>query len=143
MHDLTIRLEAEASPADREAVLGGLRAYNRRHAPDPEWLPLTLLLRDAEGELRGGLVGESGWGWLHIEFLWVEESVQRRGYGRAMLARAEAEALRRGCHGVFLDTHDFQAPAFYQALGYEVFGVLDDYPRGFRRHFLRKSLAAG
>jgi len=142
MNDLTMKLEADASPADQEAVLAGLRAHNRRFAPDPGWRPLTVLLRDAAGGIRGGLMGESGWEWLHIEFLWVDAAVQRRGYGRAMLALAEAEAVRRGCRAVFLDTHDFQAPAFYQAQGYEVFGVLDDYPRGFRRHFLRKSLPA-
>jgi ribosomal protein S18 acetylase RimI-like enzyme len=141
MNDLTIQLEPDAVPADHEAVLAGLRAHNRRHAPDPGWLPLAILLRDTTGVIRGGLLGETGWEWLHIEFLWVDDALQRRGFGRAMLAQAEAEAVRRGCRGVYLDTHDFQAPAFYLEHGYEVFGVLDDYPRGFRRHFLRKSLA--
>jgi GNAT superfamily N-acetyltransferase len=93
----SIRLELEPSAADRETVLAGLRAHNRQHAPAPAWTPLNLLLRDASGTVCGGLLGESGWGWLHIHILWVAEAVRGRGYGGTLLARAEAEAqgLRR------------------------------------------------
>ena len=37
---------------------------------------------------------------------------------------AEAEAIRRGCFGAFLNTDAFQAPAFYERLGYREFGRL-------------------
>ena len=32
---------------------------------------------------------------------------------------------------------------FYQRLGYEVFGSLDDHPRGSQRYFMRKLLPSG
>ncbi len=137
----SINLEPEPSDSDRETVLAGLRAHNRQHAPAPGWTPLNLLLRDAGGKVCGGLLGESGWEWLHIHILWVAEAERRRGYGGELLARAEAEARRRGCRGVHLDTHEYQAPDFYQRRGYEVFGVLNDYPRGSRRYFLAKALS--
>lgn len=143
MPGLTITLETAPAQADRDAIVAGLRAYNRRNAPAPDWTPLTLLLRDTGGDLCGGLIGESGWRWLHVYFLWVSDAVQRQGYGRALLKRAESEARARGCQGIHLDTHDFQAPAFYEALGYRVFGVLEDYPPGYRRYFLRKDLDVG
>jgi len=73
--------------------------------------------------------------------LWVAEAERRRGYGGELLARAEAEARRRGCRGVHLDTHEYQAPDFYRRRGYVVFGVLNDYPRGSRRYFLAKALS--
>jgi ribosomal protein S18 acetylase RimI-like enzyme len=62
------------------------------------------------------------------------------GWGRALLERAEEEAIARGLQGVWLDTFSFQAPGFYQKLGYEVFGTLADYPPGHTRYFLRKTL---
>jgi hypothetical protein len=53
---------------------------------------------------------------------------------------AEQEGLTRGCQSVFLDTHDFQALPFYQKLGYEIFGELEDFPPGHTRYYLKKRL---
>jgi hypothetical protein len=53
---------------------------------------------------------------------------------------AETEARVRGCQHVWLDSYTFQAPAFYQRLGYEVFGVLHGYPAPRDRGFLTKTL---
>jgi len=53
---------------------------------------------------------------------------------------AEQEADRRGCIGVWVDTHSFQAPGFYERLGYSPFGVIEDYPPGHSRLFLQKRL---
>jgi len=57
-----------------------------------------------------------------------------------MLA-AEAEARKRGCDNAHCDTFDFQALPFYQKLGYETFGHLEDYPANHVRYFLRKRLS--
>ena len=59
-----------------------------------------------------------------------------------MLAMAEQEALRRGCHHAHLDTLDFQAPAFYEKLGYTLWGTLEDLPLGHQRYFYQKELSA-
>jgi hypothetical protein len=58
------------------------------------------------------------------------------------LAAAGPEVMRRGCRNAWLDTHEFQAPRFYQKLGYVVFGKLPDYPPGFTRVFLTKRLGS-
>jgi hypothetical protein len=56
---------------------------------------------------------------------------------------AEAEAVRRGCHGAQLDTYSFQAQGFYEKLGYAVFGIVEDYPSGHSRIYLSKRLDRG
>jgi hypothetical protein len=47
---------------------------------------------------------------------------------------------QRGCIGARLDTWGFQAKPFYEALGYTVFGVLEDYPPGETEYLLAKRL---
>jgi GNAT superfamily N-acetyltransferase len=137
---VAIHVEEEPARATRALVLAELRAFNRRHAPPPSFLPLTLAAR-AGVELVGGLVGETGWEWLHVDLLWVEERHRGQGIGRRLLQAAEAEAARRGCRHVHLDTFDYQARPFYERQGYVLFGEQDDYPPGHRRFFLRKPLA--
>ena len=136
----TITVEPDPATDVRTAVLDGLRAFNRRHAEPPDFRPLALAARDAGGALLGGLVGQTGWRWLHVDLLWVAEPHRGRGVGRRLLRAAEAEALARGCRHVYLDTFDYQARPFYEREGYEQFGVQEGYPPGHRRFFLRKAL---
>ena len=138
----SIRLEPEPADAVREAVLSGLRAFNRRHAEAPAFEPLVLSARDAAGRIVGGLVGLTGWGWLHVDLLWVDDAHRRAGVGTELLRAAEHEARSRGVRHVDLDTFDFQAKPFYEREGYEVFGILEDYPPGHTRYFMRKDLRA-
>ena len=141
--DPIVTLEPEPATAVRDAVLEGLRAFNRRHAEPPDFRPLTLAARDADGTLLGGLAGLTGWRWLFVDLLWVAEPHRGRGLGRRLLHAAEEEALARGCRHAYLDTFDYQARPFYEREGYVLFGEQDDYPPGHRRYFLRKTLGAG
>ena len=56
------------------------------------------------------------------------------------MKKAQAEAKKRRCKSVWLDTFAFQAPRFYEKLGYEKFGELKEYPNGYRRFFYTKRL---
>ncbi len=123
-----------------ETVMRGLRAYNYEKTGDAE--PLRLFLRDEKGEVVGGLLADTYWGWLDVGSIWVAEHLREHGYGRELMARAEAEGLRRGCTQAFLDTFSFQAREFYQRLGYAVAGTLDEFPPGHRRFLMRKRLSA-
>ena len=115
-----------------------LMQFNQTHARPYDFLPLRLAHYDAQGNLRAGLLGATGWGWLHIDVLFVDASVRTRGVGKALVQQACADARARGCVGALLDTFDFQARGFYQKLGFEVFGTLTDMPPGHTRFWMRQ-----
>jgi ribosomal protein S18 acetylase RimI-like enzyme len=56
------------------------------------------------------------------------------------MKEAEAEAVRRGCRQLVLTTHSFQAPRFYEELGFIVVAEVPEYPRGHSQIVLRKLL---
>jgi len=135
---LHLIFDNDPSPQLRRAIARTIDDFNARTVPYQQER-FAFVLRDAAQGLMGGICGILYWEWLFIDDLWVDEAWRRRGLGRELMARAEAHALARGCHSAWLDT--FQAHGFYEKLGYEVFGVLDHYPAGQRRTFLKKRLA--
>jgi len=137
---LRITIQDNPSEADRQAVLAPLRAHNMAQAGDPHLRPVALLLTDEHGEHLGGLLGKCSYDWLFVELLAVPEEHRGANHGKALMAKAEEIARAHGCIGIWLDTFEFQARGFYEKLGFEVFGTLDDHPVGQKRYFLRKRL---
>ena len=101
---------------------------------------VIVLRREAEEPALGGLAGTFFYDWFCVELVLVPETLRGQGWGSRLLRHAEDEAVRRGCIGIWLDTYGFQARGFYEKHGYDVFGLLDDHPRGSQRAFLRKML---
>jgi len=129
------------SHADCEAIRNALISYNQRNGPPSGDQPLAILLRDPNtGETVGGLWGESCFDWVFIELLIVPEPCRRQNLGTALLRKAEEIGRERNCVGLWLDTFGFQARGFYEKNGFEVFGTLDDHPRGSHRYFMKKLL---
>ena len=85
---------------------------------------LNLRIDDAGGRLAGGLSGYFVQGWLFVKLLAIVDGQRGSGIGQALLARAEEITRGRGYAGVYLDTFSFQAPRFYEKLGYVECGRL-------------------
>jgi GNAT superfamily N-acetyltransferase len=102
--------------------------------------PVNVFLRTDVGEIKGGLIGRILAGWLLIGTLSVDPQYRRRGCGVELMRTAEAEARVGGCKYAWLDTFEFQARPFYEQLGYECFGVLNDHPIGHTHYFMYKRL---
>ena len=103
-----------------------------------DWHPVGFFLKSPRGEWLGGLTGSIWGGWLHVNFLFVSETLRGQRHGTRLMDAAEAMAQERGAFGATLETHSFQAPEFYAKLGYSVFGRIDDYPPGHAKLFLSK-----
>lgn len=127
------------SEEETQAVLQPLLDNNLQRGPLPCLQRFAFMLTGDAGFV-GGLIGRTAYDWAVIELLYVPTDVRGTGAGQSLVARAEELARDRGCVGIWLDSFGFQAPGFYQKLGYEVFGELPENPRGQSRFFLRKLL---
>lgn len=138
---MTAELEVSETPdADAVAAIGGgLAAFNEADAGPANRRALAVVLREA-GKVVGGLSGYTAWGWLYVQWLWLQDTHRGQGWAARLLRAAEAEARQRGCHGAYIDTFNPVALKAYTKEGYQPFGQLDDFPRGRRRTFLKKSL---
>ncbi|MEH1942306.1 MAG: GNAT family N-acetyltransferase [Nostoc sp.] len=138
MAELKITVDDNPDPESIRLLISNLVEYNNdRQLEKDEYQPLAILLRDPNNTIVAGLVGKTQWGWLFISHLWVTQVLRGQGYGRQLVLKAEEVAKQRGCSHVYLDTFSFQSLGFYERLGYEVFGVLKDFPPGHKRYFLQ------
>jgi GNAT superfamily N-acetyltransferase len=104
--------------------------------------PVQAYAVGGAGRLIGGCVGNTvdAWHWLTVDTMWVDPEHRRQGIGRELLTDVERQARERGCRWAKLNTWEFQAPAFYERLGYVVYGREIDYPPGHVNHLMRKDL---
>ncbi|MEC4020127.1 GNAT family N-acetyltransferase [Streptomyces sp. H27-D2] len=127
------------SNSERSEVLRALRGT----VADEE-IPLQVYAVDDEGELAAGLIGYTWGRWLHVDLLWVDAGRRGTKLGSRLVARAEEIARdERDCRYSRVETWDFQAPLFYQKLGYTIVSQVHDYPPGATDHLLTKPLSPG
>jgi GNAT superfamily N-acetyltransferase len=143
MQGITLTTEPYPPKAWTETVQRGVDQHNIAVTGLPDYYPVDFFIRGAGGEVMGGLTGDIWGGWLNVGSLWVEESLRGRGYASALIQKAEAYAIEKGCSDSFLQTGSFEARPLYEKLGYQVYAELKDHPRKpHSRYFMTKRLTA-
>jgi GNAT superfamily N-acetyltransferase len=132
----------KSTTEERELLDSRLVAFNRENVQfqqSEDWIDLSYVLKDETGEAIAGINATLYcWNILYVDILYVEDSYRSKGYGKLLLERAESESKKLGGYMSHLDTFDWQAKEFYEHLGYEVFGILENCPRGHNRYYMKK-----
>ncbi|PKH42007.1 N-acetyltransferase [Nocardioides alpinus] len=132
---------AGADPELDQRLSDELSAFNAAATPGVAAAEELTVRMETEGEL---IAGASGWTWgqaAGIAMTWVRQDQRGAGVGARLLAAFESEAADRGCTHVFVTSFTFQAPEFYQRLGYEEIFRWDSVPTPGRDDVhLRKNL---
>ena len=116
-------------------------AYAAMGLPEQAWMPHNFFLRDADGEILGGALGNLWGSWFYLEYMWVDRSIRGRGHASRLIRSAEEAAVSSGCASAFLSTFSFQARPLYEKLGYQLFGEEKDHPSGHSHFLMKKRLA--
>lgn len=134
----------KATEEEMDFVEDRLEEYNNESKPfeqEVPFVPFRYVVKSADNDIIGGICAYAVmWKILYIDTLWVAPEYRGFGHGTDLLRKVEQDAIDFGCQIAHLDSFDFQGPEFYMKNGYEVFGVLNDSPRGHREYFLTKKL---
>jgi ribosomal protein S18 acetylase RimI-like enzyme len=117
-----------------------LDEHNMSHTGVRDARVLSIIVHDDRGEIIAGLHGFTWGGCCEIKTLWVHEQARGHRLGTSLMQVAESEARARGATQMVLSTHSFQAPAFYERLGFIEVGRVDEYPAGYSNIYFRKPL---
>ena len=129
---------------DADYIIDKLVEYNLSQVPAEQEVLFDTLdkkITDDNGNTIAGCVARMYcWNVAYIDSLWVDIKYRGNGLGARLLAEIEKTAKAKGCYLIHLDTFDFQAKEFYEKQGYELFGVLEDCPKGHCRYYFTKKL---
>lgn len=130
-------------PDTRAAISAAIDVYNDAKTGRPEPASrVAVLVRDEAGVTLGGAWCVIYYDWLHVDLMYLPAFLRGQGMGTRVMRAVEREAARQGCNGVWLDTATFQAPGFYEKLGFSKFGEIPDFLPGSGRMWLLKRPAA-
>lgn len=137
-----LSFHTKSSLEDAPYIQQKLIEYNMQYLSDKDKEfdneDISITVKNEEGNILGGLTGNTKLHCLFIQYLWVDDNFRGEGIGAKLLKKAEELAVEKGCRMVRVDTFSFQAPEFYQKQGYEVYGKVDDFPEGCTHYMLLK-----
>ena len=122
----------------RDFIAAQLSKFNAPYVGSDESLRIVLGIDDEWGTLVGGLAAVINYRVMSIQLLWVDANERGQGVGKTLIYQAEKIARRSKCVMIHLDIFDFQAPKFYEKLGFERWGELGPFPNGHKRFYYRK-----
>jgi len=101
--------------------------------------PISFEIFDGT-EFVGAIVVQPFWEQLHIKYLFVEKNYRGQGIARQLMNRALEFGIKCGCQFAFVETMSFQAPEFYQKMGFTIEFSRPGYAENTTFHYLKKSL---
>ncbi len=127
---ITETIQGEPNPQDKQIMVDGMLAHHARKGHPRKTDTFSILLKDNTGVLKGVVVASVLWNGLHIDTLWIDETVRNQKWGSTLMSLAEKEGCLRGATIAYTDTFTWQAPDFYEKMGYSLYGKIDNFPEG-------------
>lgn len=125
-----------SSEEEKEQIHKRLQDYNAQFMK--EFFDFSCHIEE-NGTIVAGIVAESVGDTVEVEFLFVNETCRGRGLGKALLEHVETAARQQGMRRMLLNTYSFQAPGFYEKMGYqEIIKLEPAFDRFSQSYFIKE-----
>lgn len=125
---------------DYKTLSDGMLSYHAKQGHPRTSETVNIFLKDKNKKTVGGIIVTILWNGIEINSLWVKESLRGKGLGKKLVEVGEKEGVKRGCTIIYTNTFTWQAPQFYEKLGYKPYGKLDNFPTGNALTYFYKNL---
>lgn len=139
---MSYQLSFEASPNSNDIqILGdGIMAYAKQKNGFMPFDFFAFFIRDNNNTIVGGCNGNTLYGCLYIDQIWLDESLRNQGYGTQLIQEAEKYGLEKDCTFITVNTMSWEALGFYQKLGFKIEFERHGFQHDSIFYFLRKEL---
>ena len=139
---MTVQVEPrhDLSPDEIDAIEDRLYDHNSRATGRRDAKGIGFVIRNEAGQMIGVAAGYTWSGTSELKQMWIDEAYRGRGYGRALLNAFVGEATCRGVRRIWVQSHDFQAPAMYEKAGFRRMAEFEGWPEGHANVILCKEL---
>lgn len=137
----TVSFEKNPQSEDVQIICDGYmeNAYKLKGHKPIEFF--AFFIRDKNNQIQGGCNGNTLYGCLYVDGLWVTELLRGKGYGTKLMQATEKHAIETGCTFLTVNTMDWEALDFYKKLGYYVEFERHGFEKNSIFYFLRKDLS--
>lgn len=132
-------INGEPKAEDKKVMVDGMLAHHASQGHPRITEQFTVILRNEKKEIVGMIIVSFRWKGMRIDTLWIDKSVRGQDWGTKLMQIVEEEGIKRGCTIAYTDTYSWQAPAFYEKIGYKLYGKLN-YPKGQHLSYYYKDL---
>ena len=133
-------IEGEPNEADMKVLVDGMLSYHASKGHPRKVDKCSVTIKNDDGKLVGCVMVSFLYNGMEIGSLWVDESMRGQGLGQKLMKMAEDEGKKRGATFAYTNTFTWQAPGFYEKLGYALYGKLEDFPPENQLSYYRKDL---
>ncbi len=102
----------------------------------------AFFIRDEHHTILGGCNGNTLYGCLYIDQLWVSDPLRHQGFGTQLMNAAIQYGKNMNCTFATVNTFDWEALEFYQKQGFQIEFERRGFFKGAVFYFLRKELIA-
>ncbi len=117
-----------------------LYAFNAAATGRDDAQPIAFTIDGDDGSMIAAATGHYWAGTAELKLLWVADDQRNRGLGKALLDAFVDAARHLGAQRLWVSSHGFQAPAFYERAGFERMATFDNWPQGHANIVLCKVL---